>query len=180
MNSRLFSAFVIALLFASSHLCQAETQLTANTLRLADRAKAGSAKISDVAWMTGNWTGSGLGATCHESWGQPHAGSMMGTFVFEKDNKVEFSEFFMLSEEQGTLVLKLKHFGPDMIGWEKKDKFLEFRLVKVDGQSAWFDGLTYRKNAKGELHVFLAMKTKDGKFKEAHFVFRPDNGASTK
>jgi hypothetical protein len=55
----------------------------------------------------------------------------------------------------------LKHFNRDLSPWEDKDRWLEFRLVKIDGQTAYFNGLTYHRDGDA-LIVKLAMRTRDG------------------
>ena len=68
---------------------------------------------------------------------------MVGTFRMVKDGKLVFSEFFTLSKQAGKIAIRLKHFGGEFKGWEEKDKFVEFPLIKVEGKTAWFGGLTY-------------------------------------
>ena len=47
-------------------------------------------------------------------------------------------------EEEGTLVLRLKHFNADLTGWEEKDGMLIFRLVAAEPCAAYFHALTLR------------------------------------
>lgn len=97
---------------------------------------------------------------------------MVGTFRMVKDDSLTFSEFFYLIQtEQGT-VLRVKHFNPDFTGWEEKDKSVDFPLIKVEGKTAWFHGLTYATQPDGSLRVFVAMKSKDDSFREAQFHFQ--------
>jgi hypothetical protein len=54
--------------------------------------------------------------------------------------------------------------------WEEKEKWMEFPLVKLEGQTLWFDGLTYsRKNQ--ELIVKLHMKS-GNTIRVEEFIFR--------
>lgn len=122
--------------------------------------------------MEGYWKGEGLGGMCDEMWTPAASGSMLGTFRLMKDDKLQFSEFFMLVEEDGSLVLKLKHFDPQLNGWEAKDKFVRFPLIKVEGQTAFFSGLTYQLDEDDVLRVFVAIKQKDGSQKEGKFTYR--------
>jgi hypothetical protein len=153
-------------------LAAAQTQLTDNTVRLDDGQGAGAARLSDIQWLTGYWIGEGLGGIVDEMWSPARRGSMVGTFRMWKDGELAFSEYFHLAEDSGSVRLRLKHFDSDFHGWEEKDKFVEFPLVKVDGKTAWFDGLTYRLNADGTLSVFVAMKRQDGSFREVSFLLK--------
>jgi hypothetical protein len=70
---------------------------------------------------------------------------MVGTFVQETgEGGIRFSEILYLMEEEGTLVLRLKHFNADLTGWEEKDGMLTFRLIAVEECAAYFDALTLR------------------------------------
>ena len=108
------------------------------------------ASIEDVAWLVGEWSGPGIaGAPAHEHWFAPVAGTMIGTFVQEtgkspSDTGIMFSELMYLMEEEGSLVVRLKHFNPDLTAWEDRDKMLRFRLVAIEGCTIYFSALTYR------------------------------------
>jgi hypothetical protein len=49
------------------------------------------------------------------------------------------------AEDQGSLVLKLKHFNADFTAWEAKERFVTFQLVKLREKELFFDGLTFRR-----------------------------------
>ena len=67
-------------------------------------------------------------------------------------------------------VLKLKHFNADLTGWEEKDRFVTFRLVRVTPEAVHFDGLTFRRDAPDRLSIFLALRdAKTGTMSEAAF-----------
>lgn len=149
----------------------AQTSQTSNTLRLDENAKSAPAKLADVSWLTGQWSGEGLGAKADEMWGHAEGGTMVGTFRLIENKKLKFSEFFILSEENDSLVLRLKHFDSLFNGWEAKDKFVEFKLVRVEGQTAYFEGLTYKLDSDGKLHAIVAMKDQDGTVSEGEFSF---------
>jgi len=150
----------------------AQSKQTENTLKLDNSESRGKASLADVAWLQGYWKGEGLGGQCDELWSGPAARAMVGTFRLIKDDKLQFSEFMMLVEEQGSLNLKLKHFHADMKGWEEKDKHVSFPLVKVEKDAIYFNGLTYRKNADGSMTIYLAMKRATGTTEEK-FQFKP-------
>ena len=166
-----FPVFVASL---ASLLCGealGQSKLTENTKRLDAESKPGRASIDDVSWLQGTWRGEGLGGVCEEVWSPPLAGSLVGTFRLIKDDKLEFSEFFFLLEDNGSLSLKLKHFDAKFHGWELKDRFVEFKLIKVDGKTAWFSGLTYRLNDDGSLNAFVAIRQRDGTMREGVFKY---------
>jgi Domain of unknown function (DUF6265) len=145
---------------------------TANTLtRATPDATGPAATIADAAWLMGDWTGDGgLGGSSTEHWSTPSGGAMPGLYRLVRDGKVVFYELMLITESQGTLALKLKHFNADLTGWEEKDKMVTFPLVKVTPDRLFFDGLTYAREGD-RLRVYLALREKDGTLHEELFDF---------
>ncbi len=132
------------------------------------------ATIADAAWLAGNWVGTGIdGAEAAESWLPASGGTMAGIFLQEKpDGSIMFTEHMYLSEEGGSLVLKLKHFNPDLTGWEEKDDMVRFRFLSAEPCALYFSALTYRCEGKDGLLVAVRMKSEGGKVNELVFRFR--------
>lgn len=144
---------------------------TLNTLELADPNNRPSARIQDVAWLAGRWRGPAFGDTAEEVWSSPAGRSMMGMFRVTKDEGASMYEFITLAEDAGTLELRSKHFHPDMKGWEEKDDFVRYRLVKLEPNEAWFERLTFKRPAPDTLEIYLAMPSPDGAMGEQKFTF---------
>jgi hypothetical protein len=159
--------FVALLMTATLH---AETPPAENTIRLEEGAASPPAKIADLAWLSGYWQGEGFGGACEEVWGKPNLDRMHGYFSFANDKGHVFSEAMLMVEEGGSVVLKLKHFRPDFVGWEEKDKFVTFRLVRLGANEAFFSGLTFRRSGD-KLSIYLKLTEDDGKTREEAFSF---------
>jgi hypothetical protein len=144
-------------------------QRTPNTLTAAADVRSPRATVGDMAWFAGTWTGTGLGGVTEEVWSAPADGAMMGMFRLVKDGKVAFYEFLTLVEEEGSLVLKLKHFNPDLTGWEEKADSVKFRLLQISPAMIQFGGLTFKRVGDNTLEVFLAIRTRDGSVREEAF-----------
>jgi hypothetical protein len=140
----------------------AQEKLTEHTLQLAEGAKGPAAKVTDFAWLEGHWQAEALGGTTNEIWSAPASGTMVGMFRLVKDGEAAFYEIFTLTEEDETVLLRLKHFNSDLTGWEEKNETVDFPLVAFNKDQAWFDGLTYQRRGPDEIQVYLAMHTKDG------------------
>ena len=160
---------VTAFVFLTLFTVHASEPAIVKTLELKEGEPGGPAKIEDVAWLAGAWTGDGLGGVSEEFWTSPAGGTMTGFYRLVRDNKPAFYEIFIITEVENTLVLKLKHFHPDLTGWEEKDKTVDFRLVKVGKNEAFFDGLTFRKLDDGSLQIFLKLTRKGGEVVEEEF-----------
>ncbi len=168
----IFLLFVLIVPFED--VCFAQTTRTENTVKL-DEGKTGQkATIADAAWLAGSWSGTGLGGISEEVWSKPAGGIMMGAYRLIKDEKPVFYEMMLLLETEDTLVLRLKHFHPNFVGWEEKDKSVDFKFVKKDGDRIYFSGLTFEKAGK-DLKIFLAFGQKDGTAREEVFNMKRVN-----
>jgi Domain of unknown function (DUF6265) len=165
---RILPALVLLLMASNS---QAEEATTANTLRLSPGQKSPAATISDMEWYSGRWTGSGLGGLNEEVWSPPRNGTMMGMYRMIKDSKPIFYELLLITEENGSLTIKLKHFHADLRGWEERDASVRFPLVaKRDGR-IYFDGMTFERIGADRVKVYLAVEHKDGRVQEETFEY---------
>lgn len=135
------------------------------------------ATIADAAWLIGRWSGEGIdGAEAHESWLVPSDTTMVGTFVQETgDGRIMFTEHMYLMEQDGSLVVKLKHFNADLTGWEDKEGMVTFRLLAVEPCALYFNALTYRcadKDEGGESGMVVAVRMKNEGRMPTELVFR--------
>ncbi len=174
--SQFRSSILSTLVLLTSLVCigsvwgQAEN--TANTLKLGPDAKSPRAKIENLAWIAGDWQGEALGGKFEESWNTPSGDSMLGMFKLVNDGKTTFSEHMSILTKDDSLVLRLKHFDGQLRGWEDKDQTVDFPLVKLTDNEAYFSGLTMRKTGKDTLSIFVATKGADGAVKELEFHAR--------
>lgn len=131
------------------------------------------ATLAAAQWLIGDWVGTGIdGAEAAESWLPPSAGAMVGVFVQEKpDGALLFTEHMYMAEEAGSLVLKLKHFNPDLTGWEEKDGMVRFGFLSAEPCALYFNALTYRCDGKHGLLVAVRMKSEGDKVNELVFRF---------
>lgn len=123
-------------------------------LSLEEGAVPPAARIGDISWLVGRWVGEGLGGEAEDVIAPAADGQMMGMFRHSKaDGSVNFYEFYVFAERDGSLTQRLKHFSPMLSAWEEKDEFVEFPLVAIEERAAWFDGLTYVLAEDGRLTV---------------------------
>jgi hypothetical protein len=169
-------ALLIPFLAVTSTRAAAQQALTEGTLALDEDGISPPATIEQVAWIAGHWRGEGLGGLNEEVWAPPLAGTMTGMYKLVRDGVVAFYEILTIAEEHGSLVLRLKHFNPDLTGWEEKDEVVSFRLVRLEDGVAWFDGLTFRRLGPDELRVHLAVGRGTGPPREVVFDYRRFDG----
>ena len=144
-----------------------------NTLSYDSKAGSPEANLKDMIWLSGHWQGEAFGGPIEEIWSPPRGESMMFSFKsMRQDGTVRFYEFGTISEEKGSLILKFKHFNADMTGWEEKDKFMEYRLVKITDDAAYFDDFTFKKRSDEEIAIYVIIETKDGTSEEMPFYYK--------
>ena len=132
-----------------------------------------AAEIADLAWLAGEWTGEGFDSVLHENYSKPIGGQIAGHFYAAKDGKPGFYEFELITQVGKTLEFWVKHFNPDMIGWEEKDKFVRFPLVAVEKDAWYFDGLTIRRTGPDTADHIVRVKSRDtGKEHDALLHYR--------
>lgn len=140
---KLFTAFTLLLLLAQPN--QGFGQVIENP------------EISDFGWLAGNWVGDGFGGVSQEAWTEPSAGSMIGSYKHYKDGKVTFYEILHIAKNEGKISLKLKHFNPDLTGWEEKDDFVEFPFVSATPTKIEFKGLSYELVEEDKMEIRLRL-----------------------
>jgi hypothetical protein len=146
--------FILTVFLTFSHVAIAQVrQLESDQL-------PGKGKVGDLNWMVGYWTGPGLGGECEEVWMPAVDGHMIGTFRFWDDGKLVFSEFINLIQEGESISMKLKHFNPDLSGWEEKEEWTTFKLIELSQNKVWFDGLTIERI--GDVMIYHLALTENG------------------
>ena len=165
MVSFLYRVVVVLLVFptfAATNAAWSAEPRTEHTFALAEGEARPPATLEDAAFLVGHWDGTGFGGRIEEVWNPPSAGSMVGMFKFFVEDKVVFYELLLMTVEDGTLSLKVKHFNPDFTAWEEKEDFIEFRLVKFDEDALHFGGLSFYKRGADAIDGFIVMKYADG------------------
>lgn len=119
--------------------------------------EAAAAEITDLYWMVGYWKGPGLNGDCDELWMPAQDNSMTGVFRYSEKGKLIFTEYMAIEEEEGKINLKVKHFSADFSPWEEKDHWVNFPLIKIEGQTAYFNGLTIQRSGD-KMTIKLSME----------------------
>lgn len=160
---------IIALLFVAQGTFGQDA--SPNTLAWTDSTASPEADLSAIKWIAGHWRGEAFGGITEEVWTPALGNSMMCAFKLVMNGKVEFYELVTISEEEGSLILRLKHFYSNLTGWEEKDETVDFRLVKVTEDRVYFDGFTFENVSANEMNVYVVIR--DGEQEsETKFSYR--------
>ncbi|WAC01195.1 DUF6265 family protein [Lacinutrix neustonica] len=123
-----------------------------------------------MSWIAGHWKGEAFGGVTEEIWGPPSGKSMLFSFKLVKDEDVVFYEVGGIREINNTLIFQLKHFGKDFRGWEQKDETIDAKLIKIEGNRAYFDQFTFEKINDNELNIYVVIE-ENGKSEEVTFNY---------
>lgn len=112
--------------------------------------------INDYQWLAGAWVGDGFGGKSEEIWSKPSAdGTMMGTYRHHKgDGSLNFYEFMVLDKTG----LRLKHFTPELVGWETKEDFVTFEMIDYTPDKIELKGLVFERKSDTEMEIRLKLK----------------------
>ena len=163
-----YSTFVLFVLF----VCCLKTSFAQHTLSLLENHESPNTSIEEVAWIAGHWRGEAFGGITEEIWSPPLGNAMVASFRLIVNDEVSFYEIETITEENESLVLRLKHFHADLKGWEEKDETVDFPLVKVEHDKVYFDGMTFEKVSDSEMNVYVVIEDKEGHAQEMKFSYK--------
>ncbi len=123
-------------------------------MSLAGQDSISSFDIQQYDWLVGHWKGDGFGGVSEEIWAPPVENIMMGMYRHHKDGKIVFYEFMLLNKDG----LHLKHFHPDLKGWEEKDDFVSFKTKDFQAGNIILSGLTFEQMGNDQMEIRLKMK----------------------
>ncbi len=129
-----------------------------------------AAALEAAAFLVGNWVGTAFGERAEEHWSAPSGGTMVGTFKLFSGDDPAMYEIMLLSVEDGTLSLKVKHFSADFTAWEDKPDYVNFKLVAYSENELHFGGLSFYKRADDKLDGYIVMRN-GGQVSEQRLIY---------
>lgn len=168
----------LAVAFAVALAGRATTAITAAGRPTAGATEAPAARLADLGWLAGRWEGTGIdGGAASESYSPPAGGQIVGHFrQLTRDGSVMFYEIMTIAEVGKTLHFRVKHFNPDMTGWEEKERVVSFPLVAVTRDAWIFNGLTLRRVDANAMVATVRIRDAAQKERELTFRYRRVSG----
>jgi hypothetical protein len=142
-------------------------------------APPAKATITQVAWITGLWTGMLGDRHIEQHWMAPVGPSMVAAYRNLQGTKPMLYELLAIEEQDGGLVLRIKHFspGPGLASREAQGEAAEHRLVKVQGEMAVFEStgtnavrITFSKASPDALSIVVE-RMRDGQPSKTLFPY---------
>jgi len=172
-------SIVLFVLLALSSFAQEKTsEKFKHTLSHQETLGFPKATIQDVAWIQGHWVGEAFNGVVEEIWSPPLGHSMMCAFKLVVDDEVKFYEICTIIEENKSLILRLKHFDKLLKGWEERNETVDFKLVKLEQNKAFFNGFTFEKVSKKQMNIYVVVES-DGVKQEVPFHYYRYNPKKT-
>lgn len=101
-------------------------------------AAAATVGIEELDWLAGAWVNEGSGARLEEWWSAPVGNSMVGHFRWIRGGELWITELLSITEEEGGVLFRLRHFSADMTPWEAEDDAFVYRLTdRAAGRAAF-------------------------------------------
>lgn len=131
----------------------------------------------DLGFLAGRWSGTVQGFQAEEIWSPAANGSLMGVYREMKDGKTTFFEFLTIEEEDGGLMLRLRHFKTGMKALDSDP--VVFALVKLSAGKAVFENgnqahpvrMTFERRGANQLDVLLEHKRENGEWTHELFAY---------
>ena len=118
---------------------------------------AAPASVEALSWMAGHWVGPGTEDVSEEVWLPPAAGNMTGMWRWATKGQMRLMELLAIAAEGDRVVLRLKHFRPDLHGLEEKDAPFVLPAIEAGARSVVFQG----QGTQGLLRITYRAPTPD-------------------
>jgi Domain of unknown function (DUF6265) len=117
-----------------------------------------------LAWLEGAWEGTGVdGAPATEVYSPAAGGQMVGHFrQLKPDGSALFFELITIGTRSGIVTYSLKHFNPDLTGWEERETVRHFPLTFSKDDRWAFSGIVYERTGPDSMTVSVSSKDDNG------------------
>jgi hypothetical protein len=82
--------------------------------------------LDELNWIIGSWYGGNNTEKMEEHWFPRLGDALSGWFRWKKENSIFLYEFMLFQQVDKATKLKIKHFDANLVGWEEKDKWVEY------------------------------------------------------
>lgn len=154
----LFALLALGLLHAAPSIAQenAAASNPRSMIKLYAESRAGPpARIADMAWIEGHWIGDMPNGPVEQVVLGPRFGHMPGFVRALAPGNVIFYEISVFMEVDNSLTVRVKHFTPELAGWEAREAYIDRPLVDRDATNFFFDGITVSRTGPDSFTVYF-------------------------
>lgn len=99
-----------------------------------------SPSLEDLGFLAGAWEHDEEGLLMREVWDAPRGDAMIGHFMIVNRGTAALYELFVVEQDEGAPVLRLRHFNRGLVPWESEQEGpLALTLVDVTDNRAVFE-----------------------------------------
>lgn len=158
-------ALALAGLF-SAGLSRAQATAPRAMIKLhGEGSPAPRATIADMAWIEGHWIGEMPDGPVEHVVLSPRFGHLPGFVRALGDRAPVFYEISVFAEQGDSLTVRVKHFTPELAGWEAQSEYVARPLVNRDATNFYFDGITFSRTGPDSFTVYFLNRS-EGKERE--------------
>ena len=128
-------------------------------LPLSAFADSPHAKIGDLGWMSGYWSGAFGDQTLEEQWLPASSGSIAGVIRISDDDAMAMIELALIEESDDSLVLRVRQWLPGFVAASATP--MTMKLVEIGERSVSFEAvgpaplqrLSYSRPTEKDFHI---------------------------
>lgn len=120
-----------------------------------------AAKVADLAWMTGHWSGPMQGGTLEENWLEPTGGSIASLVRASNATSTSMIELIVIEEDKGSLTLRVQQWNPGYVPRTPAPQVMKLvesapnKVVFEDTSGGGLKRLGYSRPAPGQFVISI-------------------------
>jgi hypothetical protein len=123
--------------------------------RLAPGQASPAATLADAQWLVGHWIGDMPEGPVEQVFLAPVARQMPSFVRAIGREGILFYEISNLVESEGSLRFRLRHFTPELVGWEDAGGAIERRLIAIENGNLYFDRISLIRSGPDSYIVYF-------------------------
>ncbi|WP_141243920.1 DUF6265 family protein [Sphingomonas lenta] len=118
---------------------------------------------ADMAWFAGTWEGEVFGNAVEHVVLPARGGQMPGLVRIIGDGQVSLYELSSFIERDGSITYRNRHFGRELDARQDRRDWVDRPLVARDGDTFYFDGITFAPDGASRAVVSFVLRDADGR-----------------
>jgi hypothetical protein len=127
------------------------------------------ASLRAVDWFVGAWQGEVFGGAVEHIVLPERAGQVPGLVRLWNDSSLSAYELSSFLPVEGSLTYRNRHFGADLVAWQDRADYVDRPLVAIEGETLYFDGITFAPDGADKAVVAFVLTAEDGS-RQKHVV----------
>lgn len=123
--------------------------------RWTDETPVAPAGLADVDWLVGYWIGDMPEGPVEQVFLPPSKGQLPSFVRATNPDGIIFYEISNIMEKEGTIFIRLRHFTPELAGWEDVSGPIDRKLIAIDGDTTYFDRVSFQRTGPDSYTVYF-------------------------